>query len=142
MHFLKRPALVVTLCGLLAAMVPPAVRAQAPDSLVLQQPENFNAWSVYDAVRRTFTVWMTWDDPVDSLASFVHQPDTTGWAVTSPSDSMTASATTRSRPVPEMGSGRPQKLPAAQASLAAPGRTGTGAHRPRSRRKMSSLAAA
>jgi len=61
------------------------VRAQiAPDSLKLQQPNNFTVWSEFQPVLRRFIVWMTWDDPSDSVATFVHQPDTTGWRVNTP----------------------------------------------------------
>ena len=54
--------------------------AAAPtDSLELLQPENFKVWSVYNANRRQFVVWMTFEDPADSSSTFLHEPDTTGW---------------------------------------------------------------
>ena len=49
------------------------------DSLELQQPDSFQVWSVYNPNRRTFVVWMTFEDPPDSCATFLHEPDTTGW---------------------------------------------------------------
>jgi len=52
-----------------------------PDSLTLQKAENVNSWREYDASRNQFTVWIMWDDVPDSLAAFIHKPDTTGWTI-------------------------------------------------------------
>jgi hypothetical protein len=51
------------------------------DSLVLNQPENFTVWSVYNPNRRQFLIWMTFEDPPDSCATYLHEPDTTGWTI-------------------------------------------------------------
>jgi len=56
------------------------------DSLELRQPENFKVWSVYNANRRQFVVWMTFEDPPDSCATFLHEPDTTGWTTALPAN--------------------------------------------------------
>lgn len=55
--------------------------AAAADSLVLQQPDSFRVWSVYNPNRRQFVVWMTFKNPPDSVATYLHAPDTTGWSV-------------------------------------------------------------
>ncbi len=70
----------------LAGAVP--ARAQAPDSLVLRQPTGLTVRSQFFPAERRFTVYLTWRDVADSLATFVHPPDTTGWRVTSPPDSI------------------------------------------------------
>jgi hypothetical protein len=54
-------------------------RAELPDSLTLQQVEGFKVWRVYDKRERSFQVFMTWKDVPDSIATYIHQPDTTGW---------------------------------------------------------------
>lgn len=53
----------------------------APDSLELRAPENFRVWREFKASESRFVVYMTWDDVPDSCGTFIHQPDTTGWAV-------------------------------------------------------------
>ncbi len=66
----------------------PAVAQTPPDSLVLRQPTGLSVRSQFHPAARRFTVWLTWDDVPDSLATFVHPPDTTGWSVLTPSDSL------------------------------------------------------
>lgn len=63
-------------------------RAELPDSLTLQQVEGFKVWRVYDRGERSFQVFMTWKDVPDSLSTYIHPPDTTGWAATHPSSEM------------------------------------------------------
>jgi len=68
-----------------------AVRAQtsAPDSLVLQVPTDVVARSVYDRGSRDFVVWVTWRESPDSIAAVIHQPDVSGWSVTTPPAQLT-----------------------------------------------------
>ncbi|MDH3197438.1 MAG: hypothetical protein OEO21_04280 [Candidatus Krumholzibacteria bacterium] len=95
---LRVAAGMVTLASATALAAAP-VRAQrapleaAADTLVLHKPENFAAWSVYDRGRRSFVTWMTWSDLPDSIATIIHQPDTTGWHLVSPADSLSVPAT-------------------------------------------------
>lgn len=51
-----------------------------PDSLELQQPRNVRVWREFNPVERAFKVFMTWEDVPDSLGTYIHPPDTTGWA--------------------------------------------------------------
>jgi len=70
----------IMLC--IGVVTPATSSAQTPpDSLTLQKAENVNVWREYDAARNQFTVWIRWDDVPDSLAAFIHQPDTTGWSL-------------------------------------------------------------
>jgi hypothetical protein len=62
-----------------------ATAACASDSLALQKIENLSVWKVYDPVRKDFVVYLTFKDVPDSCATYLHQPDTTGWAVSTPS---------------------------------------------------------
>lgn len=50
------------------------------DSLTLQQPEDVTVWREFDPGERAFTVYITWEDVPDSLATYIHPPDTSGWA--------------------------------------------------------------
>ena len=58
----------------------------APDSLVLQKPEDVAVWREYNASRNQFTVWVRWRDAPDSLAAMIHQPDTLAWSLVTPPD--------------------------------------------------------
>lgn len=58
------------------------------DSLTLQQPEIQRVWRVFDSKRNAFTVFLTWNDIADSCGTFIHQPDTSGWAAGTPSDQL------------------------------------------------------
>ncbi len=61
-----------------------------PDTLlVLQKPENVQVWRTYDPAMNQFVVYLSWADSPDSLTSFIHRPDTTGWHVELPFDSVT-----------------------------------------------------
>lgn len=64
----------------------------APDSLTLQTPADVKAWSVYDRGLKRFVVWLTWRESPDSCATFVHPPDVSGWAVTTPPAQMSQPA--------------------------------------------------
>lgn len=77
----------------LAMAAMPAVRATPvraaaqADSLVLYEPPDVRVWRVYKPVDRSFIVYISWRNIPDSLASYVHPPDTTGWAAgTTPSE--------------------------------------------------------
>jgi hypothetical protein len=63
-------------------------------TLELQKPENVTVSRTYDRGRSQFTVAITWEEAPDSLTAFIHQPDTTGWHLVSPPDSI---STPRSR---------------------------------------------
>jgi len=65
----------------------------APDSLVLQKPEDVTVWREYDASRNQFTVWIRWQDIPDSLAAVTHQPDTLAWSLVTPVDSLSLPST-------------------------------------------------
>lgn len=66
-----------------------SARASAPDSLTLQIPAELNARSVYDKSLNRFVVWLTWRDAPDSCAAYLHQPDISGWSVTTPPAQLT-----------------------------------------------------
>ncbi len=68
---------------LLAATPGASEAAGAPDSLTLVAPENVQVERRFNPVRRTFQVFITFDDIPDSCGTFIHQPDTTGWSNTS-----------------------------------------------------------
>jgi hypothetical protein len=70
----------------------PPARAQSPDSLVLRSPTDVNAWNVYDRTQKRFVVWIKWREASDSLATFIHPPDLTEWAPTSPPASVSQPA--------------------------------------------------
>ena len=59
-----------------------------PDSLTLQKIENITLWRTYDATRNQFVVYIRWDDPPDSMAAYIHPPDTTGWTLVTSPDSL------------------------------------------------------
>lgn len=59
------------------------VRASAPTGLTLQAPTDLKVYSVYDPGQKRFVNFITWRDSPDSCATFIHQPDTTGWLVES-----------------------------------------------------------
>lgn len=74
--------LATTIAALAGTQVPTQGGLATPaDSLVLQQPDSFRVWSVYNPNRRQFVVWMSFMDPPDSCATYLHDPDTTGWTV-------------------------------------------------------------
>ena len=50
-----------------------------PDSLTLQQPQNIFVVPVMSPNRLRFVNYIFWEDVPDSLGTFIHQPDTTGW---------------------------------------------------------------
>ena len=80
-------------CLLLALVALTALASELPaqsssSGLVLQKPENVTVWRDFDADEGSFTVWIKWSDVADSLAGFIHQPDTTDWQVTTPPDSL------------------------------------------------------
>jgi hypothetical protein len=78
---------VTVLC--VALTIPAASIAQTPpDTLTLRRVENVTAWREYDASRNQFTVWLKWDDIPDSIATLIHRPDTLGWGLVSPADSL------------------------------------------------------
>jgi hypothetical protein len=60
----------------------------APDSLTLQKAENITLERTYDPRLNQFKVFITWEELPDSLTAFIHQPDTTGWQLVSPPDSI------------------------------------------------------
>ena len=79
----------MTMAVLMGAGVPSYSGLAVPtDSLELQQPDSFDVWSVYDANRKQFLVWMSFLDPPDSCATFLHEPDTTGWTAGLPPGSV------------------------------------------------------
>jgi hypothetical protein len=72
--------LALTIAALAGTEVPSQGGSSATaDSLVLQQPDSFRVWSVYNPNRRQFVVWMTFNNPPDSCATYLHEPDTTSW---------------------------------------------------------------
>jgi hypothetical protein len=52
--------------------------------LTLQTPADVSAWSVYNKVQKRFVVWLTWREAADSVATYMHAPDLSGWSVTTP----------------------------------------------------------
>lgn len=69
--------------------MPSQVIAQtAADSLTLQPPLDITISRTHDPNRNQFTVSITWGELPDSLTAFIHPPDTTGWHLVSPSDSI------------------------------------------------------
>lgn len=76
-------AVVATVLGLLGGPVARGA-VSATDSLTLQAPTGLKVHSVYNPVLRNFVVWLVWQDAPDSLAAYVHPPDTTGWDLKTP----------------------------------------------------------
>ncbi len=85
-----RAALVATVA--LGSLSGSVAHAAAPDSLALQAPRELKARSVYNSVGRHFVVWLTWRDNPDSVATYVHPPDTTGWRLTTPANQLSLPA--------------------------------------------------
>jgi hypothetical protein len=50
-----------------------------PDSLELQQPQEVFVVPVMNPNRQWFVDYVFWKDPPDSMGTFIHQPDTSGW---------------------------------------------------------------
>jgi hypothetical protein len=53
--------------------------ASAATGLTPQAPTNVRVESVYDAGQKHFINFIKWRESPDSVSTFVHQPDTTGW---------------------------------------------------------------
>jgi len=77
----------VVFCGI--GFAPSDSIAQAlPDTLTLQKPENVTLWRTFDAGRSLFKVFVTWEEPPDSIAALIHQPDTLAWSLVTSADSL------------------------------------------------------
>jgi hypothetical protein len=50
-----------------------------PDTLELQQPGNVFGVPVMNPNRQWFTNYIFWEAPPDSMGTFIHPPDTSGW---------------------------------------------------------------
>ncbi len=87
-----RAAIIAIIAALGLPLSSPAA-VMAPDSLVLHAPQDFKVRSVYKPGTKRFVVWLTWQDVPDSIAAFIHQPDTTGYRVTSPTGTMSVPRT-------------------------------------------------
>jgi hypothetical protein len=75
-------------------LLPSQADAQtAPDSLVLQPPLDVKLSRTYDPGRNQFTVAIKWGEMPDSMTAVIHQPDTTGWHLVSPPDSISVPRT-------------------------------------------------
>jgi hypothetical protein len=69
------------IAGLLACVWAGTGHAVAVDSLTLQAPEGLRVWREYNRISRSFTTYMTWNDVADSVGTYIHPPDTTGWVL-------------------------------------------------------------
>jgi hypothetical protein len=65
-----------------------ALAQSPPDSLTLQKAENITLWRTYDASSSKLVVYVTWEEPPDSMSAFIHPPDTTGWSLLTSPDSL------------------------------------------------------
>lgn len=77
----------IAIAALLSAASPSRGNGIQPDSLGrlnLLAPEDVRVWSVYNPVRQAFVVWLTWRELPDSVTTWTHEADTTGWRVTTP----------------------------------------------------------
>lgn len=85
MYALLIPALLIPASGDVLAQC-------SQDSLALQKVTDFKVWNVYNPNRKDFVVFMTFDDIANNCATYIHPPDTAGWAVTTPSDQLSIPA--------------------------------------------------
>ena len=93
---IKRPRVKGLVCALIPlgifcilGLVPVATLAQSsPDSLTLQKPENVTVWRTVDGGNKNFVVFVRWEEPPDSTSAIIHPPDTTGWTLVIPPDSL------------------------------------------------------
>jgi hypothetical protein len=92
----KRPRVKGLVCALIPlgifcilGLVPKAALAQSPpDSLTLQRPENVRVWRTVDQGNKNFVVFVNWEEPPDSTSAIIHPPDTSGWTLVIPPDSL------------------------------------------------------
>lgn len=56
-----------------------AGQVSRPDSLELQSAANVFVIPVMAPDRLSFTNYIFWEGPPDSMGTFIHQPDTSGW---------------------------------------------------------------
>jgi len=84
---LRAAGLVYVGCAVFAHGPDRADAQTRPDSLTLQQPANVSVVPVMNENRTWFVNYIFWDDVPDSIAAFIHPPDTAGWnAPTSATD--------------------------------------------------------
>ncbi len=92
----RRPRVTGVICLFFMAMFSGEGAKGSPlgqDSLQLHQPENVSVEAVMNVVSRRFLVFVFFDDVPDSLGTFIHQPDTVGWRVTTAQESLSVPST-------------------------------------------------